>query len=56
VAEAAVKIADELLRRSVTPSDEQRLATGFVNELAAARPADAAKGGPPRPRPEGEVF
>jgi F-type H+-transporting ATPase subunit b len=34
VAQAAVKIADELLRRSVTPGDEQRLAQSFVNELA----------------------
>jgi F-type H+-transporting ATPase subunit b len=37
VAQAAVKVAEELLRRSVTPSDEQRLNQTFVSELAATR-------------------
>lgn len=68
VAEAAVKIADELVRRSVTPSDEQRLAHTFVSELTGGN-GDAARGGPPggdggagadrpapRPRPEGEAV
>jgi F-type H+-transporting ATPase subunit b len=41
VAQAALKIADELLRRSVNTSDEQRLAQSFVTELSAVpRPAD----------------
>jgi F-type H+-transporting ATPase subunit b len=42
VAQAAVKVAEELLRRSVTPSDEQRLTQGFVAELGATR----TEGGP----------
>jgi F-type H+-transporting ATPase subunit b len=35
VAQAALKVADELLRRSVSSSDEQRLAQSFVADLAA---------------------
>jgi F-type H+-transporting ATPase subunit b len=38
VAQAAVKVADELLRRSVTPSDEQRLVQSFVGELGGKSP------------------
>jgi F-type H+-transporting ATPase subunit b len=38
VAQAAVKVADELLRRSVTPSDEQRLVQSFVGELGGKNP------------------
>jgi F-type H+-transporting ATPase subunit b len=52
VALAAVKVAEELVRRSVTPSDEQRLAQSFVDELAAARPHDKS---PPRGKPQDEV-
>jgi len=37
VAQAALKIADELLRRSVNGGDEQRLVQGFVAELGASR-------------------
>jgi F-type H+-transporting ATPase subunit b len=55
VAQAAVKVADELLRRSVTPSDEQRLAQSFVGELGAGRPAEGQKG-PPRGKPHEEVV
>ena len=40
VAQAALKIADELLRRSVTAGDEQRLNQTFVSELATARPQE----------------
>jgi F-type H+-transporting ATPase subunit b len=40
VAEAAIKVAEELLRRSVNGSDEQRLVQGFVAELGAARPQE----------------
>jgi F-type H+-transporting ATPase subunit b len=47
VAQAAVKVADELLKRSVTPSDEQRLAQSFVSELAAARPPEKPARGKP---------
>lgn len=44
VAQAALKIADELLRRSVNASDEQRLAQSFVAELAAPpRPTDGGQ-------------
>jgi F-type H+-transporting ATPase subunit b len=53
VAQAAVKVAEELLRRSVTPSDDQRLVQGFVSDVASARP-DAPKG-PPRGKPQEEV-
>jgi F-type H+-transporting ATPase subunit b len=35
VAQASLKIADELLRRSVNGGDEQRLVQGFVAELGA---------------------
>jgi F-type H+-transporting ATPase subunit b len=52
VAQAAVKVADELLRRSVTASDEQRLAQSFVAELAAGRPHDKV---PPRGTSQEEV-
>jgi F-type H+-transporting ATPase subunit b len=52
VAQAAVKVADELLRRSVTAGDEQRLIQAFVSELAAARPPEK---GPPRGQPQEEV-
>jgi F-type H+-transporting ATPase subunit b len=52
VAQAAVKVADELLRRSVTPSDEQRLVQSFVGELGA-RAGDGTKG-PPRGRTQGK--
>jgi F-type H+-transporting ATPase subunit b len=52
VAQAAVKVAEELVRRSVTPSDEHRLAQSFVDELAAARPHEK---GPPRGQPQEEV-
>lgn len=38
VAQAALKIADELLRRQVNSGDEQRLIQNFVAELGAARP------------------
>ena len=38
VAQAALKIADELLRRSVNTADEQRLVATFVAELTAAQP------------------
>jgi F-type H+-transporting ATPase subunit b len=38
VAQAALKIADELLKRQVTGSDEQRLIQSFVAELGAAGP------------------
>jgi F-type H+-transporting ATPase subunit b len=38
VAEAALKVAEELLRRQVNGSDEQRLVHGFVAELATLRP------------------
>jgi F-type H+-transporting ATPase subunit b len=37
VAQAALKIADELLRRSVNGGDEQRLVQNFVAELGATR-------------------
>lgn len=37
VAQAALKIADELLRRSVNGGDEQRLVQAFVAELGAPR-------------------
>jgi F-type H+-transporting ATPase subunit b len=40
VAQAAIKIADELLRRSVTSNDEQRLIQTFVGELGGARPQE----------------
>jgi F-type H+-transporting ATPase subunit b len=53
VAQAAVKVAEELVRRSVTPSDEQRLAKSFIDELAAARPHEK---GPPRGQPQEEVV
>jgi F-type H+-transporting ATPase subunit b len=53
VAAAAMKIANDILRRSVTGSDEQRLTQGFVNDLAASRPA--ADGGR-RPRPTEETV
>jgi F-type H+-transporting ATPase subunit b len=46
VAQAAVKVADELLRRSVTPSDEQRLLQSFVGELGGGK-------GPPRGKAQG---
>jgi len=35
VAQAALKIADELLRRQVNGGDEQRLVQNFVAELGA---------------------
>jgi F-type H+-transporting ATPase subunit b len=38
VAQASLKIADELLRRSVNTADEQRLVTTFVAELTNSRP------------------
>jgi F-type H+-transporting ATPase subunit b len=38
VAQAALKIADELLRRQVNGGDEQRLVQNFVAELGAAGP------------------
>jgi F-type H+-transporting ATPase subunit b len=38
VAQAALKIADELLRRQVNGGDEQRLIQNFVAELGAAGP------------------
>ena len=38
VAQAALKIADELLRRQVNGGDEQRLIQNFVTELGAAGP------------------
>jgi F-type H+-transporting ATPase subunit b len=53
VAAAAMKVAGEILRRSVTASDEQRLTQSFVGELAAARPADGSKG---RTRPSEETV
>jgi F-type H+-transporting ATPase subunit b len=40
VAQAALRIADELLRKSVNSSDEQRLVGSFVSELGAARPQE----------------
>jgi F-type H+-transporting ATPase subunit b len=40
VAAAAIKVAEELLRRSVDGSDEQRLVQGFVAELATVRPQE----------------
>jgi F-type H+-transporting ATPase subunit b len=40
VAAAALRIADDLLRRSVATSDEQRLIQTFVGELTAARPQE----------------
>jgi F-type H+-transporting ATPase subunit b len=40
VAQAAIKIADELLRRSVNTTDEQRLIQTFVTELGGARPQE----------------
>jgi F-type H+-transporting ATPase subunit b len=49
VAQAAVKVAEELLRRSVTPSDEQRLNQSFVSELGSR--AEAPKG-PTRTQPQ----
>jgi F-type H+-transporting ATPase subunit b len=42
VAQAALRIADELLRRSVNSSDEQRLIQAFVTELGAARTQERA--------------
>lgn len=40
VAQAALRIADELLRKSVSSADEQRLVANFVTELSAARPQE----------------
>jgi F-type H+-transporting ATPase subunit b len=40
VAQASLKIADELLRRSVNGGDEQRLVQSFVAELGAPRPQE----------------
>ena len=40
VAQAAIKVADELLRRSVTSGDEQRLVQSFVAELVAPAPQE----------------
>jgi F-type H+-transporting ATPase subunit b len=40
VAQAALKIADELLRRSVNGGDEQRLVQSFVAELGGSRPQE----------------
>jgi F-type H+-transporting ATPase subunit b len=53
VAQAAVKVAEELLRRSVTPSDEQRLNQTFVSELASSRPEPPK--GPSRPQAQETV-
>lgn len=52
VASAAVKIAEELLKRSVAAGDEQRLVQSFVADLGA-RPGHAAHGAgePARPTP-----
>jgi F-type H+-transporting ATPase subunit b len=55
VAQAAVRVAEELLRRSVTASDEQRLAQSFVAELAARPPHEGHKG-PPRGHTQEEVV
>jgi F-type H+-transporting ATPase subunit b len=55
VAQAAVRVAEELLRRSVTASDEQRLAQAFVAELAARAPQEGHRG-PPRGHPQEEVV
>jgi F-type H+-transporting ATPase subunit b len=52
VAHAAVKIAEEILRKQVGASDEQRLVQGFVADLGAKRPDG---GGAPRPASRDEV-
>jgi F-type H+-transporting ATPase subunit b len=40
VAQAAIKVAEELLKKQVNGSDEQRLAQSFVSELGTARPQE----------------
>jgi F-type H+-transporting ATPase subunit b len=43
VAEGAVRIAEQLLRRQVDAADQRRLLDGFVNDVAGAPPAAVEK-------------
>lgn len=60
VAEAAVRVAEELLKRSLGGSDQQRLVDAFIHEVAAGngashgthKPDGSAPAGRPAPRSE----
>jgi F-type H+-transporting ATPase subunit b len=51
--EAAVQTAEELLRKRITPSDQERLAEDYLAQLAAKRPSGQERASIVPPGPQG---
>lgn len=51
--EAAVQTAEELLRKRITPADQERLAEDYLTQLAAKRPSGQERTSMAPPAPQG---